>query len=161
MNEVMKVRQEHLEGGSIEKCCLIFGKEFELPAVSNEYRIILHDDYPLIGKQDVDDFLVYSKKKKSLVISGCEARIHPFRLMYITENGYDRFVIDVPQKIRGNRHLYPEIYQFVPALIAIPPKLNLNSALEFKNLDMFVMCEEKLLDKTILTERLLISALNN
>lgn len=138
----------------------IYGKEFDLPPVSKKFQVVLHEDYPLIEKQDIDKFLNYANGRGTFVISGCKARVHPYRLMYIEETGFDNFVVDIPQSVRGNRHYYPKIYQIIPALIAIPPNTRINSIYHEENIDLFVMPEDKLLDKYILNDDLLIKAIN-
>jgi hypothetical protein len=161
MHNIDVLKQSALQRGVQPSRIRIFGKEFDQVAISDSIRIIVHEDFPMLDERDLAEFTSYSETKESFVISGRRANIHPYRLMYIDDIGYDAYYVDIPQSIRGNRHLYPEIYQFVPALISIPPKMRFDLLSCHENLDMFVMPEEKLLDKTILNERLLISALTN
>jgi CMP-N-acetylneuraminic acid synthetase len=161
MNGSEVIQQKSLSLSAESSTISVFGKEFDPVPETKNTCIIVHEDFPMLNENDLEEFISYSEKYKKIVISGCRANIHPYRLMYIDDEGYDAFCVDIPQAIRGNRHLYPEIYQFVPALISIPPKMSLYPLSCHENLDMFVMPEEKLLDKTILTERLLISALTN
>lgn len=135
----------------------IFGKPFRLSSVSEQFRIVSHGDFPLIGEEALTDFISYSLKKGIAVISGCRARVHPYRLMVIGEDGYDTHLLDIPGPIRGDRHLYPEVFQFVPALISIPPQIWIDDIVNGRQaVDMYIMPEDKLLDKSVVTENLLI-----
>jgi len=158
MNRIELLHQKAAPPEAEAKTINLFGKMFTSLCDSKNTRIILHADFPLLNDHDLTEFIAYAKTNKKVVISGRRARIHPYRLMYIDEEGYDAFCIDVPQEIRGNRHLYPKIYQFVPALVSIPPHLNLESALDSKNLDMYLFPEDKLLDQSNLIEWLQIRA---
>ena len=89
------------------------------------------------------------KKKKRVVISGCKAKVHPYRLMYIDEEGYDSHLVDVSQSIRGNRHYYPDAFTFIPALVSIPPNVSILTLNLSEDIDMYVMSTRKLLDMTI------------
>ena len=159
MTRIEVIKQKALLRYTDELTISIFGKEFDPVLKAKSACIIVHEDFPMLDENDLDEFIAYSEKKKKIVISGRRAIIHPYRLMYIDDEGYDAFYLDIPQAIRGDRHLYPEIYEFVPALISIPIQMCINPLPSHENLEMFVMPEEKLLDITILTERLLISAL--
>jgi hypothetical protein len=154
-------KQTAIEAEKYSDALPIFGKYFRLEKLFGQHCIIIHEDYPLINENDIEQFVAYAIEKTVCVISGCRANIHPYRLMYIDDTGHDAFCVNVPQSIRGNRHLYPEIYQFVPALISIPPKMRLNSLSCYQNFDMFVMPGKKFLDQSLLTERLLIKVLKN
>ncbi len=147
--------KQYERNGSIH----IFGKEFNLAATSDSFRVILHEDYPIISEKDMKAFITYSVKRKAVVISGCEAKVHAYRLMYIDEEGYDRHLADILQTIRGNRHVYPELFQFVPALVSIPPNMAITALDHGLDLDMYTMPVRKLLDKSSLTEKLLIMSL--
>jgi hypothetical protein len=100
-----------------------------------------------------------STRKHNIVISGCKAKEHPYRIMYIDEQGCDIHLAEIPKSIRGNRHWYPEVYQYVPALICIPPNTPINVINNAESFDMYIMPVEKLLDKSCLLERLSIHSL--
>ena len=138
----------------------IFGKEFDLVPTSDSLRMILHEDYPMVDEKDLRDFISYSKKKKRVVISGCKAKVHPYRLMYIDEEGYDSHLVDVSQSIRGNRHYYPDAFTFIPALVSIPPNVSILTLNLSEDIDMYVMSTRKLLDRCSLVDKLLIMSLN-
>lgn len=138
----------------------IFGKEFDLIPISDSLRMILHEDYPMIDEKDVRDFISYSEKKDTVVISGCKAKVHPYRLMYIDEDGYDSHLTDVSQSVRGNRHCYPDAFNFIPALVSIPPNVSIQTLILSEDIDMYVMSTRKLLDRCSLVEKLLILSLN-
>ena len=159
MSEIEIFRQQALTRCAEDSTISIFGKLFDPAPKSSCSLIVVHEDFPLINEADLEGFIEYARQRRLIVMSGRHAKIHPYRLMYIDDEGYDAFCVDIPQEVRGNRHTYPEIYEFVPALIAVPSGSNLKSALDHKNLDMFFLPENKLLDQSILTERLLISAI--
>jgi hypothetical protein len=79
--------------------------------------------------------------------------------MFIGRDGYDEFLLEVPQEIRGNRHLYPHVFEIVPALIAIPPAFDVHRINTSDEVAMFEMVEEKLFDKTKPVDRLLINCM--
>jgi hypothetical protein len=161
MNRIELIQQKGISPEAGETSISLFGKGFSPVSDSKNNRIILHADFPLLNDDDLTEFIAYAKTIEKVVVSGRRANIHPYRLMYIDEKGFDAFCVDISQKIRGNRHLYPEVYQFVPALVSIPPSMNMESALDSKNLDMYILPEEKLLDQSILIENLLIKAIRS
>jgi CMP-N-acetylneuraminic acid synthetase len=152
------IRQAPLSENQQREPIQIFGKSFALTPVSEKCRFIYHEDFPLIQVDDIKAFILYSSGKNKIVISGCTAEVHPYRLMLIEESGFDRNLADIPQDIRGSRHVYPEVYQFSPALIYIPPYIPTAAVHDPDRLDMYIMPSEKLLDQSSLMDRLLISA---
>lgn len=137
----------------------VFGKFFTLPAISNLQRIVVHLDFPLIAETDIDDFVSKSTQSTKPTISCRRVRTHPYRAMVIGEDGYDNFLAEIPQSIRGNRHLYPEVFELVPALMAIPPGFDMNLLPLSDEIGMYEMDERKLLDKTKQIDRLLLKCL--
>jgi hypothetical protein len=135
----------------------LFGKRFRLDAVSAVGRVVIHDDYPFIDQSDVRDFATFATKRQRLTVSGCIAFVHPYRLMYTNHQGFDSFVVDVPQEIRGDRHRYPPVYQSIPALLFAPPNVCLQE-IEKNQLpvEIYVLPKHKLLDRTIVLESLMI-----
>ena len=119
---------------------------------------MIHQDFPLISAADVDYFIACTQASEKVVITGCPVHIHPYRLLKI-KSGTCRFLLDIPQKIRGHRQIYPEVYRFVPALIAIPPGVCLDRDSKPEGWIMHVMRPEKLLDRSIFFESLLIKAI--
>lgn len=160
MCSIKIIKQSSLKGNGSQSSDCIFGKEFALAPVSDNVRIVVHEDFLMITEQDISDFIAYSEKKNTIVISGCKAKVHPYRLMYIDEEGYDSHLADIPQSIRGNRQCYPEVYQFIPALISIPPKTPIRTLDPPEDINMYVMLAKKLLDKSSLIDKLLIMSLN-
>lgn len=132
-----------------------------LPLISKTFQVIRNTDYPILSQQDIDKFTQYATEKNKFVISGCEARVHPYRLMKVDKDGYDDFLLEIPQEIRGSRQRYPMVYQFVPALIAIPENVRIEAIFDPSSVDMFVMPQNSLLDKTALLDRLLIKSMEN
>lgn len=137
----------------------IFGKEIFLKAESDNFRVVLHEDFPMISESDLNDFVTYSIKKNKIIISGYKSKIHPYRLMYIDDDGYDHPFAKVDQEVRGCRHSYPDIYSFIPALAAIPPNTSIDFINRHENIDMYVMPTEKLLDNSSLIDRIMIMSL--
>jgi len=137
----------------------IFGKIFRLEPRSSVHRIILHEDYPLLTGSDVDEFIRYASSREKIVISGCTSRVHPYRLMQIAPDGYERYCMDIPQSIRGNRHRYPNVYSFVPALISIPPERTFPGTRRAEDLELYIVPPEKLLDSRRMLDRLMIPSL--
>lgn len=142
--------------GSVE----IFGRSFHLPPISHRLRLVWHEDFPLIEEKDIIDFASYASNKSCPVITGCKARIHPYRLMYVDQDGFDAHLVDIPASIRGDRHRYPDVFSFVPALISIPPGI---AAADLGNnpaaVDMYVIPSDKLLDNASLIDNLMIKTL--
>ena len=132
---------------------IIFGKTFKTD-ISDTAEILVCCDFPVITAEDIASFRAFAKKKSTVVMTGCLTDIHPYRVMYIYENGCAGPLADISQKIRGSRHYYPEIYSFIPALIFVPPNVNIAEFLEKNTPEMYVMANEKLLDKKRFPDRL-------
>ncbi|MFH1673070.1 MAG: hypothetical protein ABIF87_06565 [Pseudomonadota bacterium] len=160
MSKIEIIKQPRVKRYERNGSINIFGKEFDLAPTSDNLRMILHEDYPLIDKKDLRDFISYSEKKDTIVISGCKAKVHPYRVMYIDEDGYDSHLTDIPQSVRGNRHCYPNVFNFIPAFVSIPPNISIQTFISFEDIDMYVMPAKKLLDKSSLIDRLLIMSLH-
>ncbi len=153
------IKQSGTAGSEGKNSLNIFGKKFDLLPIAAHLRIIFHEDYPMLKSEDLRSFISYSSEKTTAIVSGCKAKVHPYRLMYIDEDGYDRHLADIPQALRGNRHCYPDVYTFVPGLIALPSGVAARDLVLAENIDMYIMSDIKLLDQSSLTERLLIMAL--
>jgi hypothetical protein len=137
----------------------IFGKFYGIPAVSNAFRIIVHPDFPMVTQEDIENFISASTRSEHPTVSCRKVRVHPYRLMVIGDNGYDDFFIDIPKSIRGNRHLYPDVFECMPALVSIPPNFHAQSLQLSDRLGMYEMDEKKLLDKSKPLDRLLLNSL--
>lgn len=137
---------------------LFYGKAFLLERTSNHERLIWHEDFPMIHPEDMEAFVDFASARKKSCISGCKAPVHPYRLMSIDENGYDQFLADIPQRLRGNRHCYPDVYQIVPALIFIPQRKDISSLKNPREILLYPMPREKLLDLASPMDNLLIRA---
>ena len=133
----------------------IFNKTFTEPPVSDKFRIIKHPDFPLLNQEEVQTFADYAKKQNKIVMTGCPARVHPYRLKYVNQQGFSDFFYEVDQAIRGNRHLYPYVFSFVPAMIAIPAGIDIQAESAAEML-MYKLPADRLLDLSIPLERLLI-----
>ena len=154
------LRQPSLKGEEKKRRLNIFGKAFDIAVSSDTFRIIVHEDYRLISDREVAAFIAYAQKKEALVISGCKARVHPYRIMFIDSAGYGENLIDIPQSVRGNRHRYPEVYEIIPALVGVPPHQTVDRQLkDGTGFEIYVMPEEKLLDCSKLLEGLLIQSI--
>ncbi len=132
---------------------IFFGKMFNR-LLNHSGCVIVHESFPEIDENNICDFLNYTSEKEHIVVSGCIADVHPYRLMYIDENGFAEPYADIPQKIRGNRHLYPEVYQFIPAFVYVPCGVIFGSESMNDNMDIYVMNREKLYDKTVFPDYL-------
>lgn len=160
MSKIEIIKQPRVKRYARNGSINIFGKEFNLVPTSDSLRMILHEDYPMIDEKDLRDFISYSKTKHTVVISGCKAKVHPYRLMHIDEEGYDGHLTDISQSIRGNRHCYPDVFNFIPALVYIPPNVSIHTLKLSEDIDMYVMSTRKLLDRCSLVDKLLIMSLN-
>ena len=136
----------------------LFGKTIVLAPLADHWRIVRHRDYPMLTDQDVHRFSEQALRGNKVVMSGCPVDIHPYRLVEI-ETGTARYLLDIPQRVRGNRQSYPPVFRFVPALLAIPPGQTLRTGFDPAAMAMHVMETEKLLDSAILYESLLIKTL--
>lgn len=137
----------------------IFGKIFDSPPVSDDFRIIRHDDFPLISEQELQTFADYARKQKKVVITGCPARVHPYRLKYVDQQGFSNFFYEVDQAVRGNRHYYPEVFSFVPAIVAIPAGVDIHE-IPAATMVMYQLHSDKLLNLSLPLERLQIGQIN-
>lgn len=139
----------------------LFGKLFVIEDISLACRVIVNADYPMINDMDIRCFALYGKEKGDYVISGCEARIHPFRLITLTQEGLTSYICDVPQSTRGNRHEYPVVYQFIPALVYIPAERAFPDIVKGDTTAaLYKLPEEKLLDVTYFLDELMIKKMH-
>jgi len=127
---------------------IFFGKMFNRLS-DDSGCVIVHEAFPQIDEDDICDFLNYTAEKDHIIVSGCIADVHPYRLMYIDEQGFAEPYADIPQKIRGNRHLYPEVYQHIPALVYVPAGITFGPQSINNNMDIYVMNRETLYDITV------------
>ncbi|WP_051261941.1 cytidylyltransferase domain-containing protein [Desulfovibrio inopinatus] len=135
----------------------IYGKLFQKNDNTQQAQVLVHKDYPLIDEEDVSAFTEATQGSSNVVISGCDVDedIHPFRLLKQDEHGYLRYLVDLPNEIRGKRQHYPTIRRFVPALVYLPPGTSLDD-LARHSPDMWLLPKEKLLDVTNELEQLCI-----
>lgn len=160
MSDIEIIKQEPLKEHEGDSIVEIYGKKFVLAHTSDKFRIVVHEDFPMINETDVSGFVSYSEKKDTIVISGCKAKVHPYRLMYIDADGYDSHLADISQSVRGNRQYYPEVFNFIPALVSIPPNILIQTIDHPEDVDMYIMPAKKLLDKSSLIDKLLIMSLS-
>lgn len=160
MSDIEIIKQSSLKGSGSHSIVRLFGKEFALALISDNRRIAIHEDFPMIDERDLRDFISYSVKKDTVVISGCKAKVHPYRVMDIDQEGYDAPFADISQTIRGNRHCYPDVFNFIPALVSIPPNIPIQTLIPSEDIDMYVMPSKKLLDRSSLIDKLFIMSLN-
>lgn len=98
----------------------LFGKSFDIEPVSARLRVLRHRHYPLVGPDEIAAFAAFASQAGVCVITGAPATVHPYRLLTCDEGMCGRFALQVSPQVRGNRHLYPCVYSFVPALVAVP-----------------------------------------
>lgn len=139
----------------------LFSKIFYLHEKSESVRIIIHEDFPLIKDSHLDEFIAFATKIDKIVVSGCEVTVHPYRLIFIDEKGFGLPLVNIPQSIRGSRQLYPKVFNFIPALIAIPPNTSLDLLQYTENFVIYLLPKNILLDKSLIIERLLIKRLGS
>lgn len=125
-----------------------FGKRFPALKVSDQHRILIVQDYPLISPEIITAFESCSLTRQCIVVSACLCDVHPYRLMKVDERGYESFVLDIHRDIRGSRQKYPVIYSIKPALISIPPGFFLSAQPEPDQLDLFILDRDVLFDQT-------------
>ncbi|MBN2139885.1 MAG: hypothetical protein JW718_02660 [Desulfovibrionaceae bacterium] len=134
----------------------LLGKRFDVERVAPEPRVIVHEDYPLLGLDDVSRFVRCAAESPLATISGCrvEDDHHPYRLLSADADGYASYAVDVPQEIRGSRQRYPAVYRYVPALIFVPAGVPFPSAPAEGVTAMCRLEREKLLDRSNVLENL-------
>jgi hypothetical protein len=133
---------------------VLFGKSFVLEGVSDIHRIIVHEDFSLLTEKEMGAFEAFAVKANRIALSACIARSHPYRLMRRTPSGKIDYLFEVPVHIRGHRQAYPDVYQFVPALISIPPGVSAEGLRVPETLLMYVLPADRLLDQSNLLSRL-------
>ncbi len=134
----------------------ILDKLFNEQPVSNTFKIIRHPDYPRITDAEIQTFTNYAQKQDKIVMTGCQSRVHPYRLKYTDQQGFSNFLYQIDHSIRGNRHCYPEVFSFIPALIAIPKGTDIQN-ISLEQIEMYQLPSKSLLDLAIPVERLLIN----
>jgi hypothetical protein len=145
------------DGGRLD----LFGKRFGLRPVEDAWRIVVHEDYPLIGADDAEAFARFALDRGCLSFSArlVPVQAHPYRLLRQDPDGRERHVHAAPPDVRGDRHRYPEVWEIVPALVAIPPG---RSVLRDLDLGLVALCGlfgPRLLDRTLLLDRIRLAAL--
>ncbi len=137
----------------------LFDKTWPVLPVSNVFRVIVNRDYPMIGLDDVDSFSRFAVQHAAVVSTACPSVIHPYRILTVDDDGNEAYLFDIPKDIRGNRHCYPAIYNIRPALVGIPPGCILDETIDRDAMILYRMPKEKLLDKTILLESLMVNGI--
>lgn len=151
---IMTYPFKEMKGGDVD--FVLFGKSMPVLAASNQYRVVVHDHYPMITQADIGHFIDYVIIQKALVVSACEAEVHPYRILTADADGRQAFLVDVPQGVRGDRHQYPDVFSFRPALIGIPPGFGLDDSLPKRTIKLCIFPREKLLDRTNRLEALMV-----
>jgi hypothetical protein len=154
------IRQTSLETVRDSSAVTILGKAFRIADTSPRFRVIVHDDFPMITEDDVRGFISDSMGKRKIVVSGCPCDVHPYRLMVIDSEGHDGHFVDIPQTVRGNRQSYPEVYSLVPALMGIPPRVSVKYVGDPRKMDIYPMPRSKLLDRSSRMDGLMIRSLS-
>jgi hypothetical protein len=131
-----------------ERLITVYSKQFSYKP-SEMGRVMVHGDYPMITAEDIRTFARFCMNRTKPVVSGCPAEIHPYRLIVETEEGFIRPYYDVPQSVRGNRHLYPVVFQVLPALLYVPPGTGPEMLLKGCAPYIYAMEKRKLLDRTL------------
>lgn len=154
-----------VEGTSSDRDEWFFGKRFP-PTPSGSHPIILvHTDYPMVTENLIRLFEAEVRGRPHVVVTGSSVFVHPYRLMKLDINGHQRYLFDIKNEIRGNRHLYPKIVSFRPALVYLPAGVSFEeyarSVCKQGELpELYPMAQGVLLDHTIFLEALLIRALS-
>ena len=132
----------------------LFGKPFVLEEVSDIHRIIVHEDFSLLTETELDAFEAFAVKSNRIALSGCIVQSHPYRLMCRMLSGKIDYLFTVPASIRGHRQAYPDLYQFVPALISIPPGVSAEGLRMPETCLIYELPATQLLDQSELLPRL-------
>lgn len=152
-------------GTSSDRSELFFGKRFT-PTPSESHPIILvHTDYPMVTENLIRHFEAAVRGRTHVIVTGSTVSVHPYRLMKLDKDGHQHYLFDIQHEIRGNRHLYPKIISFRPALVYLPAGVSLKeyarSVCKQGELpELYPMDQTVLLDHTIFLEALMIRALS-
>jgi len=143
------------ENSTSDETFHFFGKRIPTLKVSDQHRILIVQDYPLITPEIITAFESFSLTRHCIVVTACLCDVHPYRLMKVDAHGYESFVLDIPRDIRGSRQKYPAVYSIKPALISIPPGFPLSAPPEPDQLDLFILDRDVLFDQTKSLESLM------
>lgn len=145
--------------------CRFLGKWFDPVQTSDRPLILLHADYPGITESMIHEFEAWTRGRANVVATGTVSPVHPYRLIAWNQDGKTRYLIDIKQEIRGNRHSYPTAFCFRPAMVYLPPDLSLVDYIsDMQNHgeypDLYPMDYRALLDQSLEREGFLIRAMN-
>ena len=148
MTKSIRILRQNADGLPLsDNCITLFSKAFSINDTACQ-TIVVHEDFPQITGDDIDAFGSFCDGSKKVVVSGCKAVLHPYRLIYANDDGFCRPLVNIPQSIRGNRHLYPDVLQIIPALLFIPQGIRPDDLTYDFSPGIYIMDEKKLLDKT-------------
>ena len=126
----------------------IFEKYIYRNIKSNKNKIYYKNtNFPLIKEEDYLKFQKYCHGKSKIIMTGSKTAVHPYRLKFIDQNGYSRFLYRVSRDIRGNRQSYPDVFSFSPAMFFIPAGTDFHK-INFKEVEMYEIERSKLIDKS-------------
>jgi hypothetical protein len=151
----------------------LFGKRFLPRPAEDVWRIVIHEDFPLIGERDAEEFARFAQAAQAprtgvrwaLSARPVPVQSHPYRQLCLGPDGRERHVHDVAQDVRGDRHRYPPAWEIVPALVAIPPGMALAGgpdpvvSVDLGPVALYVLPGPKLLDRTRLLDRIRLASL--
>lgn len=135
--------------------CYICGKRFEQMKISNKDKYYKHKDFCIVSEAEFSQFKDYCKRGKKPIITGSKSIVHPYRLRFIDNRGYSRFLYDVEMEVRGNRQSYPDVFSFVPAMVYIPGGFDPRSV-NLQHVEMFEMDSSKLIDSSVFPDGVVI-----
>lgn len=126
----------------------LFGKSLSGFVETDYQGVFVHQDYPMITKADCERFRTFCSDRDRIVVAGCEidTMSHPYRLIKRHNRFYTRYVVDIPQSIRGRRQQYPTVYRYVPALVYLPRGCSLEHCNKPEEFSMFLISPTKSLD---------------
>lgn len=146
--EICRMRSGGMPAPRSGVAITVQGKTFVVPAPCTVHVVLQHDDYPLVTDQDVRDFRAFCRGQDRPVVSARQAFPHPYRLLTLDGQGAVGYLMDVPTTVRNNRHLYPAVFNIVPALVFLPAGWEASALSEPCRCRLYEMPAEKLLDRT-------------
>ena len=156
MKKTIQIFRQKNSNISNDQVGTFFSKVFSIDDNSGQ-TIIVHEDFPMITEDDIDAFIHHCRGSEKIVVSGRNVEPHPYRLLFIDQEGFFKPVVKIPQSIRGNRHFYPDVYQVVPALLFLPEGTTIKDLIEMSMPDIFLLEKDKLLDKTCFPDSLFLT----
>lgn len=138
-------------------CVELFGKLFPVATLRGG-GVLRHADYPLTTDRDAEVLEDLARRTGRVAVSGraVSGQSHPYRLLRLAAEPCLEYAADVPQAIRGRRQSYPQVYTYVPGLLALPPGVGLEALLRPHEFLLLPLPEQRLLDQSNSLEALFI-----